>query len=81
MLFGKTVVVTGVASSIGVDVRAPASPMRNFVAADLSSQAAIDALTASLSGRFDALCNVAGVSGTPGIAPIRWPSTSTGCGR
>ena len=84
MLFGKTLLVTGVASGIGartaelaaqlgaevigVDVRPPANPAGAFVAADLGDPAAIAGLVARLPQRLDALCNVAGVSGTPGIA-------------
>ena len=80
MLFGKTVVVTGVASGIGartaelaaqagaevvgIDVRPPAAPVSSFIAADISSAAAIATLVSQLPARVDALCNVAGVSGT-----------------
>ena len=83
MLFGKTIVVTGVASGIGartaelaaalgadvigVDVRVPAQPVGLFVQADLGSQAGVDELVARLPPRLDALCNVAGVSGNGGI--------------
>ena len=83
MLFGKTIVVTGVASGIGartaelaaalgadvigVDIRTPAQPVGLFVQADLGSQAGVDALVASLPSHLDALCNVAGVSGNGGI--------------
>lgn len=84
MLFGKTILVTGVASGIGartaelaallgadvigVDLREPARPVGDFIAADLGSPAAIADLIARLPRRLDALCNVAGVSGTLGIA-------------
>ena len=84
MLLGKTIVVTGIASGIGarigelavalgadvigVDVKPPATPIGAFIQADLSSAAAIEALAESLPGRFDALCNVAGVSGVGGAA-------------
>jgi NAD(P)-dependent dehydrogenase (short-subunit alcohol dehydrogenase family) len=84
MLFGKTLVITGVSSGIGrqtaelalslgaevigVDRRRPDRPLGAFIEADLSLQAAIDALVARLPARFDALCNIAGVSGTAGAA-------------
>lgn len=84
MLFGKTIVVTGVASGIGaetaalaqslgaevigIDVRDPPVPMRGFIKGDISSQAGVDALVGALPGRFDALCNVAGLSGSGGAA-------------
>ena len=84
MLFGKTIVVTGAASGIGqrtaelaaqlgadvigVDLRAPAHPVGTFVQADLGAPSAIADLAAHLPPRFDALCNVAGVSGNGGVA-------------
>jgi NAD(P)-dependent dehydrogenase (short-subunit alcohol dehydrogenase family) len=84
MLWGKTIVVTGAASGIGrrtaellgqlgaevvgVDLRPPAHPVGGFIAADLGAPEAIAALVARLPRRVDALCNVAGVSGTLGIA-------------
>ena len=86
MLFGKTLVITGIASGIGartaqlaialgadvigVDINAPANPAFEFVQADISSQAGVDALVASLPQRFDALCNIAGLSGNTGLAPV-----------
>lgn len=82
MLLGKTILVTGVASGIGlrtaelaaqlgadvigVDMRKPAAPVGAFVEADLSSKAGVDALVARLPGRMDALCNIAGLSGNGG---------------
>jgi NAD(P)-dependent dehydrogenase (short-subunit alcohol dehydrogenase family) len=84
MLFGKLIVVTGVASGIGartaeflaamgadvigVDLRTPARQVGEFVTADLGAPAAIADLAAKLPPRIDALCNIAGVSGTLGVA-------------
>ena len=84
MLYGKTILVTGVSSGIGartaelagqlgaevigIDVVEPKNPSGLFVKADLGSQAGIDALVARLPTRLDALCNVAGVSGNGGAA-------------
>lgn len=86
MLLGKTLVITGVASGIGartaqlalaqgaevigVDRKVPASPAFDFIDADISTQAGVDGLVASLPGRFDALCNVAGLSGSTGLEPV-----------
>jgi NAD(P)-dependent dehydrogenase (short-subunit alcohol dehydrogenase family) len=82
MLFGKTIIVTGAASGIGartaeiigqlggdvigIDVRPSPDPQLPCLQADLSSPASIAAVVAKLPGRVDALCNVAGVSGSPG---------------
>jgi NAD(P)-dependent dehydrogenase (short-subunit alcohol dehydrogenase family) len=84
MLFGKVILITGVASGIGartaalaaqlgadvigVDLHPPAQPVGDFIAADLGNPAAIADLVARLPPRLDALCNVAGVSGNQGIA-------------
>ena len=84
MLDGKTVAITGVASGIGertaelatylgadvigIDIRKPAVRLGSFIEADLSSPASIERLVSLLPKRFDALCNVAGVSGTLGAA-------------
>lgn len=85
MLFGKTILVTGVASGIGartaelagqlgaevigIDVREPARTAGLFVTADISTQAGVDELVARLPSRLDALCNVAGLSGKDGAVP------------
>jgi NAD(P)-dependent dehydrogenase (short-subunit alcohol dehydrogenase family) len=86
MLLGKTILITGVASGIGartaelagqlgadvigVDMREPATPGGIFVKADISTPAGVGRLVAQLSGRFDALCNVAGLSGRTGLVPV-----------
>jgi NAD(P)-dependent dehydrogenase (short-subunit alcohol dehydrogenase family) len=85
MLLGKTIVVTGAASGIGartaelcahlgaeiigIDLREPQVPVARFIKGDLSSQAGIDDIARHLPQRFDALCNIAGLSGAPGAAP------------
>jgi NAD(P)-dependent dehydrogenase (short-subunit alcohol dehydrogenase family) len=82
MQFGKTILVTGVASGIGartaelaaqmgadvigVDRRAPATFSGSFIEADLGSPQGVEALVARLPPRLDALANVAGVSGSAG---------------
>ena len=84
MLFGKTIVVTGISSGIGarvgelalalgadvigVDINPPARPFDAFVRADISSARGVAEIAEALPGQFDALCNVAGVSGMPGVA-------------
>jgi len=84
MLFGKTLLITGVSSGIGartaelagqlgaevigVDVREPSVPFASFIKGDISSKTGIDDIVAQLPKRFDALCNVAGLSGTTGAA-------------
>ncbi|TIP36400.1 MAG: SDR family NAD(P)-dependent oxidoreductase, partial [Mesorhizobium sp.] len=84
MLFGKTILITGVASGIGartaelagqlgadvigVDMREPADHQGTFVKADISTKAGVDDLVARLPQRLDALCNVAGLSGNTGAA-------------
>ncbi len=84
MLFGKTLLVTGVSSGIGartaelagqlgadvigVDVREPAVASTAFIKGDLSTKSGVDEIVAQLPKRFDALCNVAGLSGSTGAA-------------
>lgn len=84
MLYGKTIVVTGVASGIGrrtaelagqlgatvigIDVAEPPVVHGHFVQGDLGSQSGIDSILARLPAKVDALCNVAGVSGNGGAA-------------
>lgn len=84
MLFGKTVVVTGVASGIGrrtaelatqmgadvigIDRSPPAQGMGAFVQGDLSSAGGVKALAEALPAGIDALLNIAGVSGNTGAA-------------
>ena len=84
MIFGKTIVITGVASGIGrrtaelaahlgadvigIDVRRPAVEIGRFVEADISTPDGVEMLAASLPSRLDALCNVAGLSGNCGAA-------------
>ncbi|ESX06097.1 3-alpha-hydroxysteroid dehydrogenase [Mesorhizobium sp. LSJC268A00] len=82
MLFGKTILITGVASGIGartaelagqlgadvigVDMREPAASAGSFVKADIASKAGVDDLLGRLPQRIDALCNVAGLPGNTG---------------
>jgi NAD(P)-dependent dehydrogenase (short-subunit alcohol dehydrogenase family) len=84
MLYGKTIVITGVSSGIGartaelalqlgadvigIDRRAPAMLLESFIEGDLSTAAGVADIVSHLPPRFDALCNVAGVSGTLGAA-------------
>ena len=84
MLLGKTIVVTGAASGIGaataalaqslgadvigVDRNEPRSSMAGFVVGDLSTADGVAAIVPRLPSRFDALCNVAGLSGAAGAA-------------
>ena len=84
MLLGKTIVVTGISSGIGarvgelaqalgadiigVDVNPPARPLDAFIKADVGSAQGVAEIVQTLPRRFDALCNVAGVSGMIGAA-------------
>ena len=85
MIRDKTIVVTGVASGIGartaelaaeagasvigIDINTPEQTVGQFMQADLSEAASIEALVAALPSEIDALCNVAGLSGQVGAAP------------
>ncbi len=85
MLFGKKIVITGVASGIGkrtaelaaqlgadvigIDVRKPDVTVGHFVEGDIGSAAGVEAIAAALPRGIDALCNVAGISGKVGIVP------------
>jgi NAD(P)-dependent dehydrogenase (short-subunit alcohol dehydrogenase family) len=84
VLYGKTIVITGVASGIGertavlasnlgaevigIDMRKPAVPLSGFIEADIASLPAIEKLVGRLPKTIDALCNIAGVSGKIGAA-------------
>lgn len=58
------------AEVIGVDIRPPACPAGfAFIKGDISNAAAIDELMRHLPRRFDAICNVAGLSGRDGAIP------------
>lgn len=84
MLTGKTFLITGVASGIGlrtaelamhwgadvfgIDLKAPPRFAGAFLEADLSDPVSIQDLPARLPHQIDALLNVAGLSGTLGAA-------------
>ena len=84
MMLGKTIVITGISSGIGtrigelavalgadivgVDVNPPARPLDAFIKADIGSAQGVAEIVETLPKRFDALCNVAGVSGMIGAA-------------
>ncbi|WP_412065362.1 coniferyl-alcohol dehydrogenase [Rhizobium sp. SYY.PMSO] len=83
MLFGKTILITGVASGIGaraaelagqmgadvigIDVREPSSGTGFFIKGDISTAAGIEEIVKRLPNRIDALANVAGLSGSTGV--------------
>ena len=56
------------ADVIGVDVNPPARPLDAFIKADIGSAQGVAEIVETLPRRFDALCNVAGVSGMIGAA-------------
>ena len=84
MLLGKTIVITGISSGIGarvgelaialgadiigVDINEPTRPLDAFIKADIGSPQGVAEIVQTLPQRFDALCNVAGVSGMIGAA-------------
>jgi NAD(P)-dependent dehydrogenase (short-subunit alcohol dehydrogenase family) len=85
MLLGKTIVITGAASGIGartaevcaqlgaevigVDLNEGRVPLAGFIRGDLSSAGGVAEIARQLPGRFDALCNVAGLSSASGAVP------------
>jgi len=85
MLLGKTIVVTGSSSGIGartaelcaqfgaevigVDIREGRVPLGGFIQGDLSSTTGVERVASRLPARFDALCNVAGLSSASGAVP------------
>ena len=85
MIYGKTIVITGVASGIGrataelalnmganvigLDVNQPARDTGYFVKADISTAGGVAAAARQIPSRLDGLCNVAGLSGKAGAAP------------
>ena len=56
------------ADIIGVDINEPTRPLDAFIKADIGSAQGVAEIVQTLPQRFDALCNVAGVSGTIGAA-------------
>ena len=84
MLLGKTIVITGISSGIGarvgelavslgadiigIDVNPPVRRLDAFIKADIGSPQGVAEIVQMLPERVDALCNVAGVSGTIGAA-------------
>ena len=95
MLLGKKIVVTGISSGIGarvgelarafgadiigVDINEPKWPLDAFIRAGIGSAQGVAEIVETLPRRFDALCNVAGVSGRL-ARRRRSRSISTGCG-
>ena len=87
MLNGKHFLVTGAASGIGeetarmllgagarvtgMDLREPAIGCERFVMLDQGDAASVDAAVQALDGRFDGLCNVAGVPPSGRFTPAR----------
>lgn len=85
MLMGKNIVVTGAASGIGkrtaelaqsmganvfsIDRNSPEQPVGHFIEADLGSPPGVQSVIDALPSGIDALANVAGLSGTAGVAP------------
>lgn len=84
MLFGKTIVVTGVSSGIGrrtaelagqlgaevigIDRVKPEQTFGQFLQGDIATLEGVTKIATALPARLDALCNVAGVSGNTGAA-------------
>jgi NAD(P)-dependent dehydrogenase (short-subunit alcohol dehydrogenase family) len=84
MLLGKTLVITGVSSGIGartaelaiaggadvigIDISDPPTSHGAFLKGDISTPDGIAEIARQLPKRFDALLNIAGVSGTGGAA-------------
>jgi len=85
-LQGKRIIVTGAASGIGaetakqlkaagagvigMDRNTPEADVDEFIRADLSDPAAIDAAAAAVGGEVNGLCNVAGLPPTAGRVPV-----------
>jgi len=83
MLFGKTILITGVASGIGartaelagqmgadvigVDISEPTQGGASFIKGDISTASGVAEIVQQLPKRIDALANVAGLSGNTGV--------------
>jgi NAD(P)-dependent dehydrogenase (short-subunit alcohol dehydrogenase family) len=79
---GKRAVVTGAASgmgeatvnilaefgaeTIGLDIKPVKGPVAKFIQTDLGDKASIEGAVGQISGRIDALFNIAGMAGLPG---------------